>query len=63
MLSKKDKQIKQLLYLSKLITERITNAIEEEVIRDRVSALQLEESLNYVIHDQINYLIKLGQEE
>ena len=63
MLSKKDKQIKQLLYLSKVITERITNAIEEEVMRDRFSALQLEESLNYVIHDQINYLIKLGQEE
>ena len=50
MLSKKDKQIKQLLYLSKVITERITNAIEEEVMRDRFSALQLEESLNYVIH-------------
>ena len=63
MLSKKDKQIKQLLYLSKLITERITNAIEEEVMRDRFSALQLEESLNYIIHDQVNYLIKLGQEE
>ena len=59
MVSKKDKQIKQLLYLSKVITERITNAIEEEVMRDRFSALELEESLNYVIHNQVNYLIKL----
>ena len=63
MLSKKDKQIKQLLYLSKVITERITNAIEEEVMKDRFSALQLEESLNYIIHDQVDYLIKLEQEE
>lgn len=49
---KEKRQIKILLYLNKRITERITNAIEEEVMKDRFSFMKLEDSLHYIINEE-----------
>ena len=56
----KDKQIKNLLYLNKVLTERIVNAIEEEVMHDRFSKEKLRDSLIYLIDDRINYMNDIG---
>ena len=49
---KEKEQIKNLLYLNKRITERITNAIEEEVMKDRFSLMKLKDSLHYIIDEE-----------
>ena len=57
-MDKKKEQIKKLLYLNKRLTERIYNAIEEEILRDRFDAKKFMESFQYVIDEEMNRIIK-----